>query len=564
WHGTHVGGVIASSCTLDFSADPSDPLWLSIDAYLPWQIDNVPVLGQAPLANIYPVKVFDITGGSTPTSVILDGLDHLLTLKTSGALDIDVVNMSLGGGTVYDGGDTFDTFVNTMYLEDMVVVTSAGNAGPIPNSVGSPGTSWTALSVGALDYAPSSRVLYEFLGYRAFGTGGQGLVMRPTSETRVVNFSSRGPLSDGRGGPDLAALGHWNFQAGPVNELRWAGGTSFASPTVAGAAALLNSYWEAGHVDTNAFAIRQSLTAGADPSVVGSAWKNFNSQGYGALDVPAALQVLQSGVWPTNIAVTTGKLTANVLPAPAVGAVDVYESGLITLGAGKTKDFVLEVDEYTSDVIIEVYDMTAADNSAYAYWPNAIEFNIQSGKRSVAGPVEAWLWYPQFWGDSVTYIVSDGPWVESSGAFGSYEFANQPVEPGLMKVSLAGDYSNESPVSFKVRITREQLRTPQTGFYAIGRIRMGSSALIPVDVPAGVSEMTLDLVWGRDWSTFPTSDIEMFVYDPAFNLVSLDGATFNAPERAVITNPTAGTWYVFVDGYEMYRTDRYKLFVTMD
>ena len=54
-------------------------------------------------------------------------------------------------------------------------VIKAGNDGPIPNSVGSPATSFSALSVGALDYAPSSRTLYEYggltAGARRAGTG---------------------------------------------------------------------------------------------------------------------------------------------------------------------------------------------------------------------------------------------------------------------------------------------------------------------------------------------------------------------------------------------------------
>ena len=256
WHGTHVGGVIASSCSLDFSGDPTHPIYLAQAPYLGWPINFVPILGQAPKADLYPVKVFRADGGESPTSVILDGLDHVLTLKTEGLLDIDVVNMSLGGPTLWDGRDAFDRFVEELQAADILVVTSASNDGPRPNSVGSPATSFSAISVGALDYAPSSQTIYEYIGLTDWPLApGQGLVMRPTVETRVVNYSSRGPLSDGRMGPEIVALGHWNFQEGPLGELRWAGGTSFSSPTVAGAAALLNAYWEGLGYETDPVAL---------------------------------------------------------------------------------------------------------------------------------------------------------------------------------------------------------------------------------------------------------------------------------------------------------------------
>ena len=77
-----------------------------------------------------------------------------------------------------------------------------------------------APAAAATDEAVPSRIFYEYLGLARGadgvpGTGdeeaGQGLLMRPTAETRIVNFSSRGPASDGRLKPEIAALGTWNF-----------------------------------------------------------------------------------------------------------------------------------------------------------------------------------------------------------------------------------------------------------------------------------------------------------------------------------------------------------------
>lgn len=557
YHGTHVGGVIASSCSLSF--DPDDILYQAIAAYLPWEADFVPVLGQAPAAQLYPVKTFPFTGAGVPSSVILDGVDHVLTLKKTGALDIDIVNLSLGGPGLWDGREAYDRFFSEVTRAGMLVVTSAGNDGPIPSSVGSPGTAFDSVSVAALDYATSSRVLYEFLALRAGLGAGQGLVMRPSSETRIVNYSSRGPLGDGRSAPDISALGHWNFHAGPNNELRWAGGTSFASPTVAGAAALLNSYWENMGLETHPFVLRSVLLRGANPNVIPAWQRDFNNQGWGVLNVPAALNLLKTQPVRPVPNPRSGVLQPNALAAPAPNQVASWQSGMVTLQPSQNYDVVFAVDETTSKVTIELYDIVAPDNSAYAYWPNSLEVHVQSAKRSSFDHPVNVLWYPYFYGDAFDIVIEDGPWTLDGSPW-----AYQPMEPGLMKLSLIGDYSNEAPVSFKVRVTREGFRTPLTDPVFSDFIEMGDSVVVPVDVPAGTDVATFDLAWVRDWSEFPTSDIDMILFDPAFNLASTDGATGNAPERTIVEDPAPGTWYVLIDGYQVDRRDLFNLFVTTE
>lgn len=558
WHGTHVGGIIASSCALSFP-NPNVPLYQAIYTYLGWGPDFVPIFGQAPEAKLYPVKVFPTSGAGVPTSIILDGLDHVLTLKKEGLLDVDIVNMSLGGPTLYDGRDTFDLFIRELTKANILVVASAGNDGPIPNSVGSPATSWDSISVGALDYAPSSRVLYEYLGLRSGLGAGQGMVMRPTDETRVANFSSRGPLSDGRAGPDISALGLWNFHAGPQNELRWAGGTSFSSPTVAGVAALLNAYWEnVEGKETNPMVLRAALLKGADPDVVAEPWQGINEQGWGTVDALGSLQVLKDKGWGRAPFLRYSGLYPNVLFLPRMNRVEKWQSGLITLNPSESFDAVFAISDYTSKVTIEVFDITAPDNSDYAYWPNALEVHLQSAKRTAyPHPVEEY-WYPFWYGDSFSIVVEDGPWT-----FADMPWTYQPMEPGLMKFSLIGDFSNEAPVSFRVRITRENFRQPLRRPIASSVIKQGDVVWVPVTIPEGVTTATFDLVWFRDWSKFPTSDIDMVIFDPDFNLASLDGATGNAPERAVITAPAAGTWWVYIEGYEMYKPDQFRLYLTL-
>lgn len=570
YHGTFVANITASDCGLLFAE--GDPVLEAYRTYLPELAQDIgdglyvlPNVGIAPEAKVYPVKVFDYTGSSTPTSVILDGLDHLLTLKTTGVLDIDIINMSLGGGTGWDGRDAYDRFMGELSNAGMMVVTSAGNEGPVPNSVGSPGTSYSVLSVGALDYDLTSSILYEWLGLRS-GIPGMGEVMRPTTETRAANFSSRGPLSDGRSGPEISALGMWNFavtsscdDTGCFPILRWGGGTSFSSPTVAGGAALLNAYEEALGHETDPVALEGALVNGADPDLVGDAWQNINTQGAGALDIPAALDKLKNGKTKVKQPSRNDQLQANVLNKPKKNKTEVWESGLITLDAGEAYTPVFEISQFTNRVVIEVFDISTPDNSAYAYWPNALEVHVQSAKRSSAShPIER-LWYPYFYGDTMQIMIEDGTWYSPFGPE-----AYQPMEPGLMKLGLIGDYSNEADVSFRVRITRENYKEQDGIRISNGVINTGDSIVVPVEVPEDTSAATFDLLWNRDWTLFPTSDIDMLVFAPDFSLVSIDGASFSSPERAVISDPAPGTWYVLIDGYETYKPANYDLYLTLE
>jgi hypothetical protein len=584
WHGTHIGGVIASACTLDFSNNPSDPLYQAISTYLPLTDYKIPVYGQAPGAQIYPVKVFTQNGSGSQLSVILDGLDHLLTLSRENLLDIDVVNLSFGGPSWYDGRDILDTFLAQFREENILVIAAAGNGGPLPNSIASPGTSFDSLTVGALDYAASSRAIYEYLGLISGLGPGQGLVMRPTDETRVANLSSRGPMSDGRRGPDLAAPGMWSFQFGPNNEPRWASGTSFSSAAVSGIAALLNAFYEsktdtgtplifensvwlgdagqslddsaAHQQDTLWEDLRNSLLMGANFNVVGTGWQDINMVGFGAVDAESAFQIFKNGAGKIEYPHKAGKLSANILGKPESGS-DMFASPTVSLDPGQSYDLVLEINAQTSHVTVQVYDITTPDNFGHAFWPNSLKIQVQSAKRTdFPQPINEY-WDPNLSGDSFTVEIEDGLW-----SLEGVPKAQQPIEPGLMKVSLVGDFANESAISFKVQVIREQdaiagAEQP----IALSVLKTGEAYTVPVEIPPELSKATFDLVWQRDWQKFPTSDIDMLVFDPDGQLVSTEGATGNSPERAEIIDPLPGTWTVSIEAIEVPKPDVFRLYM---
>lgn len=131
-----------------------------------------------------------------------------------------------------------------------------------------------------------------------------------------------------------------------------------------------------------------------------------------------------------------------------------------------------------------------------------------------------------------------------------------------MKFTLAGDYPNESPISFKVRIVRENFRLADKAPIAKGLIKQSDQIAIPVVVPDGQTQLQIDLNWLRDWSFFPTSDIDMYVFDPYGNPY-YDGVSLNSPERVVVDTPMPGVWYVLIYGYELYRPDTFNLYVEL-
>jgi subtilisin family serine protease len=97
--------------------------------------------GVAPLADLYAVRVFGCTGS---TNVVVEAIDWAI------AHDMQVISMSLGSD--FGSEDTADAEASENAVDaGIVVVASAGNAGPIPYVTGTPSTGEKAISVAAMD-----------------------------------------------------------------------------------------------------------------------------------------------------------------------------------------------------------------------------------------------------------------------------------------------------------------------------------------------------------------------------------------------------------------------------
>lgn len=568
YHGTFVGGVIASSCAIGVPG--SVPLGQVLMQDLPsnaWFDDNgtvvVPLLGMAPASEIYAVKVFPHTGAGAANSIIEQAIDHVISKKLSGELDIDVLNMSLGGGALFDGSTLEEQLIDAATAAGITVVVSAGNEGPAPNSGGSPGTADTALTVGAASDPVHTRIYWDY-----FADFGQGIAMYPTEEIRVSDFSGRGPTGDGRAEPDVLATGVMNFSLFPGNRFGWGSGTSFSAPTVAGEAALLNSWAEVNNPKIGPDQIRNAIKSGAVS--IGDEW-SYAAQGSGYVNVPNALALLESGHVRNGLNLRHDQLQPNTMLGSSNTVTET-----VTLGPARTHDWVFEVDENTTEVRVDV-DVDGTIDPGPGAIPNSFELYVKSAKRGGTDYIidsanvfgDGWVTV----GDSaVDWSAAVHPFACNGFDLGGGELTpadcpNWPMEPGLMKVTLEGDWTNNADaLTATVTITRTQKpRSSNAGGITLtsGQDDFGVFA---VTIPDGTTQVQFDLAWKHNWSLFPTNDLDLLFVSPNsypfFDFRYLDGATLNSPERQIIMDPEPGTWYVLVNGYAVWHgRDPYVLTV---
>ncbi|MCL2425548.1 MAG: DUF4214 domain-containing protein [Oscillospiraceae bacterium] len=161
----------------------------------------------------YRVRVYTDTG-------ISDGGTALGAIEAARRDGAHVINMSFGSpseNTPFN--DPLVTASNLAVMGGIVVVAAAGNSGPSSYSVSAPATSPLVITVGA-------------------GTAG-GTQSAQLGDT-VATFSSRGPVAQTYHlKPDIIAPGQGITVASFPSRYAIMSGTSFASPIVAGTAALM-------------------------------------------------------------------------------------------------------------------------------------------------------------------------------------------------------------------------------------------------------------------------------------------------------------------------------------
>ena len=545
YHGTFAAGMVASDCfmVLDKRVPEDADLASIFEAHLPpgsifgaGHNLMVPLVGLAPAASIYAVKVFPHTGSGASHSRIESAIDHIITLKKlsnaglAGGLDVDIINMSLGGASLSDGLTLEERLVDEATKAGMLVVVAAGNEGPAPVSVSSPGTAYTALTAGAASDPAHSRIFWDMV----LGPGA-GHALYAEDDFRAADFSARGPLADRRAGPDVVATGVFNISLTSGGGIGWSSGTSFSTPAVAGGAALLTAWAKANEPQAGPLAIRNAIMDGAVS--MGPDWRR-RAQGGGYINVANALNLLKAGSIDNTL-----RFPPPDEPVPNVRfEAESFTLDVIGLAPARTTDFVFEVTPSTRLVVIDLEQVLIEPDPAPTAIPNSIELYLKGSKR---GGTSYILYSANVFGRS-RIVIGDGE-LGLYGPIFPFTVGRSPLEPGLMKLTIQGDWTNNGNVGATVTIRRLEGKIPTpTG----PRLAQGDTILVPFQVSPGTTAVRLELGWDHDWSRFPTNDLDMYLCRPGFlPYFDFRGASINSPERMTLSAPEPGTWYVMVVGF---------------
>ena len=301
-------------------------------------VDAIPIVGQAPAAQFYALKVFPAAGGGSPESRILQAMDRAIALKNSTLPNMKVVNMSLGGATVFAGHDLEDELATSMAASGIrSSCRPATQAERYHRRQPRRGAKhpWSG------PHRSDSRT---DRGRGLLLPSVPGAVFRPDGNQQMADFSS-GRRPTGAKDPEVVANGVWTFAQGANGGLSLVSGTSFSAPTVSGIAALLYS-------DTPAATpsqVRSAIVGSANATRILTA--TALDQGAGYVDAAAADALLQTAPAPIAISVRRKKLTQNISQGVGISqsssSFSIHLSSLRTFGR---REFFYEVKKNTAAV----------------------------------------------------------------------------------------------------------------------------------------------------------------------------------------------------------------------
>ena len=253
---------------------------------------DIKIVGDAPGASVLALKVFS-ENNDTTTSNFLQAINYAVS---SG---VKVINESFGSNNVPDlAADVIRQADDAAVTAGVTVVVSTGDAG-VTSTIGSPATDPKVISVGATT---------TFRGYEQITTGGVAVAGTNGNfvDNNIASLSSGGFAESGRT-VDLVAPGDSNWTLCSNNStlytdctkgdftgnspIQFVGGTSEASPLVAGAAADVIQAYAGAHSNTDPTpAVVKQILMSSATDINSSA----SQQGAGMLNLAAAISLAKT------------------------------------------------------------------------------------------------------------------------------------------------------------------------------------------------------------------------------------------------------------------------------
>mgnify|MGYP006278448355 CR=1 FL=1 len=230
--------------------------------------------GIAPGAQVISGKigVGTLSGGATTTGSMYKAYEYGIEYAKEHNVPI-VFSMSYGVDSEIEGRSDIERHLNSVMQENenVIVITSNGNAGPGLSSAGNPSCAERIMSIGALLPLGTARDLYGFAN----------------DGDRVFHFSSRGGEC---AKPDCMAPGAAASSVPKHAEGQNFWGTSMACPQVAGAAAVLISACQQEGVPWNGALIKRALVHSAAPL------EGYTplDQGSGVININRAFEIMKT------------------------------------------------------------------------------------------------------------------------------------------------------------------------------------------------------------------------------------------------------------------------------
>ena len=558
-HGTFAAGLIAGKTSFLVKG----VMQSALERYAPGAIVNgeLPLIGTAPDAKIYAVRVYQDPFVGAPLSTVIAAMEHVIQQRqlyesTHGkkGLKIQVANLSLGFSTLAAGQSQLDVLLDRMLDAGIVPVVSAGNVGPSAITISSPGTSRSGVTVGGTGPAANERILFEV----QYATQhpeqyypGIGRDLRPFDGTEIGWFSSRGPNADGRLDPDIVATGVGNISQGYCpdqievvdacfNSLSIGSGTSFSAPIVSGIAAVLVGAFP----NATPRQIRNAMIASGNPAKI-EPYFDAVDRGRGLVDAYAAYFLLASGTVPDPRPSTPpwdSLVEDNLEQNPGL----TVKSGTVTevmtgLKPGDRAEILYAVPPDTDRVIVRILNVEMAGPQNPFLGADRLFLYVHSAKTSRA---------------QGNYLV-EGELLAGGEPERVFELSNP--DTGVMRITLNPDTLNGGLVTATVRLQTIPRSVSSTRVID-GTISNDGENKIKTythNVAITTKKLEFVLTWDHDWAHYPTSDVDLIVCDPGIpvadcrTLGNKQAATLASPERVSIDLPAAGNWTLLVSGFSV-------------